>query len=262
MSDPKGQGKDTKSLKTHSKGADLDHFVLEKSIFADIFEKDIRRVYIYKKAERLAKAIHMVAPAFTTTPALRDRILNVSVCLVDSAVCTPGQAREALSRELLALSSVLSIARSTGMLSPMNADIIAREARDLLEEIAGYEAPHLSFEDSPSMARLLKSSNEKGAPIVKRTLAPAPRLKETPASSIGQDKGQMKKAPVGNDNRREAVLSVLKSRGPSYIKDISAVIRTVSEKTIQRELQGLISEGKVSKTGDRRWTTYALIASS
>ena len=179
--------------------------------------------------------------------------MTVSVCLVDGAVCTPTQAREMLSRELLALSSILSIARSTGMLSPMNADIIAREARHLLEEVAGYEAPQLTFEDTPNLTHALKFEKvEKKAPI----------RKERPMLSIGQDKGQVKMASSGNNNRRDAIISVLQSRGPSYIKDISVVVRNVSEKTIQRELQSLVLEGKVSKTGDRRWTTYRLVASS
>lgn len=252
MSDTKGQAGDSKALKGKTHGADLDHFVLEKSIFSSIFEKDIRRVYIYKKAERLAKAIHMVAPAFTSTPALRDRIIGVSVCLVDSAVCTPGQARDVLSRELLALSSVLSIARATGMLSPMNADIIAREARHLLEEIANYEDPHVTFEETPNLSHALKS----GKPS--RPQKRAPVAKEPTVSSKGQDKGQVKSS---DSSRRDSILSVLRSRGPSYIKDISIVVRNVSEKTIQRELQNLVLEGVVAKTGDRRWTTYSLVSS-
>ena len=255
MSDDKGQTKNSKALTTQKHGADLDHFVLEKSIFSKVFEKDIRRVYIYKKAERLAKAIHMVAPAFTGSPALRDRIANISVCLVDGAVCTPNQAREVLARELLALSSILSIASSAGILSPMNADIIAREAKQLLEEVAGYEDPHLALEETPRFENALRSAGK--GKVVKKA-APAP---VAPVSFKGQDKGQTK-APASNGNRREAIISVLRSKGPSFIKDISTVVRDVSEKTIQRELQSLVLEGKVSKEGDRRWTTYRLVASS
>jgi hypothetical protein len=36
------------------------------------------------------------------------------------------------------------------------------------------------------------------------------------------------------------------------------MIRDVSEKTIQRELQALIDSGEVVKRGERRWTQYAL----
>ena len=64
--------------------------------------------------------------------------------------------------------------------------------------------------------------------------------------------------PKEKSGRRDAVLSVLRSKGPLYIKDISTVIRDVSEKTIQRELQALVAEGVVARTGERRWTSYAL----
>src|SRR3990167_10275321 len=90
-------------------------FVLEKSIFNNIFEKDIRRIFIYKKAERLAKAIHLITPAFAESVSLRNRIDAIAIGLVDAAILPSGTARTALSRELLALSSVLSIARTGGL---------------------------------------------------------------------------------------------------------------------------------------------------
>ena len=60
------------------------------------------------------------------------------------------------------------------------------------------------------------------------------------------------------NGRKDTILAVLKEKGPSDIKDISGIIREVSEKTIQRELQSLIDLGKVKKTGERRWTTYQI----
>ena len=271
MSD-KGHIKDTRALKTQGSASAFDSFVLEKTIFSNVFEKDIKRVYIYKKAERLAKAIHLIAPAFRQSPSLQERVNRVSVALVDAAILPPGDSRDALSRELLALSSVLSIARSSGMLSPMNADLIGKEAHLLLEEVAGYEEPRVSLPESVSLAELARVA----APSYSTARTPAAphaenRPKEARDSSRtkGQSKGQVKDkaqdgavsgAPKKND-RRDAILSVLGSKGPSYIKDISMVIRDVSEKTIQRELQTLVSEGLVERTGERRWTTYELAAS-
>jgi len=43
--------------------------------------------------------------------------------------------------------------------------------------------------------------------------------------------------------------SVIKDKGTVYIKDISTVVREVSEKTIQRELQTLVLEGIITKKG-------------
>ncbi len=265
--------KDTHSLKAHEQKAPTTDFVLEKSIFSNIFEKDIRRVFIYKKAERLAKAIHLVAPAFRNSPALRDRLDQVAVGLVDAAILPPTSARDALSRELLALSSVLSIGRTGGLLSSMNAELIAREAHQLLQEIAAYEEPRLFLDDAPSLAELAKElaaerhgsllrSPSPHAPLhashpgaSRPALANPSGTRVQPAQNKGQYKGQLSEKMT---DRREAILSVLRTKGPSYIKDISTVIRDVSEKTIQRELQALTEEGTVIRSGERRWTTYAI----
>ncbi|MDP2651869.1 MAG: hypothetical protein Q8O94_01910, partial [bacterium] len=113
-----GHGTEIKQIKAGTKDAQLSDFVLEKSIFNNVFEKDIRRVFIYKKAERLAKAIHLITPAFTESASLKNRIDAIAIGLVDAAILPFGAVRTALSRELLALSSLLSIARTGGLLSP------------------------------------------------------------------------------------------------------------------------------------------------
>lgn len=249
--------KDTNTLKNGGEGQSLDMFVLDKSIFSNIFDKDIKRVYVYKKAERLAKAIHLVSPAFRTSPALRDRIDRVAVGLVDAAILPPALAKDGLSRELLALSSVLSIARSGHLLSAMNADLIAREAQLLLQEVAGYEEPRLFLEEAPTLAELSRSSTRTSGAEARheRRLPSTPTTSPAVEISKGQSKGQ---ETPGKGSRRDAILSVLGTKGPSYIKDISLVVREVSEKTIQRELAQLVAEGQVVRSGERRWTTYAL----
>ncbi|KND50171.1 MAG: hypothetical protein AB203_04280 [Parcubacteria bacterium C7867-008] len=269
----KGQIKDTQISKTHENKASSTDFVLEKSIFSNIFEKDIRRVYIYKKVERLAKAIHLVGPAFRNSPALRDRMDHVAVGLVDAAILPPSSARDALSRELLALSSVLSIGRTGGLLSSMNAELIAREAHTLLQEIAAYEEPRLFLDDAPSLAELAKelaserhtTSSSHPAHVQQALRVPSehqskmqgPHSRTMATSDKGHIKDKLKLSDKNSD-RQEAIISVLRSKGPSYIKDVSTVIRDVSEKTIQRELQTLVEQGTVVRNGERRWTTYAL----
>lgn len=251
----KGHTNVQETSKAPREASQLDAFVLDKGIFSNVFDKDIRRVYIYKKAERLAKAVHLIAPAFQKAPALRDRLDRVAVGLVDSAILPPQLARAALSQELLALSSVLAIARTSGMLSTMNADLISRESHALLEEIAVYEEPRLMLEETPTLAALAKSSM--AAPQAERQQARSAPAR-VPATHKGHNKGQSQGASPARGSRQEAILDVLKERGPSYIKDISTVVRDVSEKTIQRELQRLVEEGRVERTGERRWTTYSL----
>jgi len=246
-----GQKTNQTIQKIGANNTEFDNFVLDKSIFSNIFEKDIQRVYLYKKSERLAKALYLILPAFKDAPALRDKVHRISIELIDASILTPLASREALSRALLALSSVLSIARSANLLSPMNAELISREAHLLLKEAAVYEEPKLTLEDAPTLAVLAKKAPSH------RTLSLASMPRATEKRQATQKPPHAPKKD--NTNRREAILSVLKNKGPSFIKDISNVIREVSEKTIQRELQTLVLEGRVSKTGERRWTSYTAV---
>jgi DNA-binding transcriptional ArsR family regulator len=75
--------------------------------------------------------------------------------------------------------------------------------------------------------------------------------KKTDRPAAVSDKGHVK-------DRRESILSVIKNKNQASIKDISTLIRGVSEKTIQRELSSLVEEGIVLKKGERRWSTYSL----
>lgn len=250
----KGHNQEIQHAQLKGRNASLDDFVLDKSIFNNIFEKDIRRVYIYKKAERLGKAIHLITPAFTGSPSLRNRIDAIAIGLIDAAILPPGAARTALSRELLALSSILSIARTGGFLSSMNSDLIAREAQVLLQEIASYEEPRLFLDDSPTLSVLAKGASVISNKQLTQELRPQT---QKPAQN---HKGHIKDTDSNIKDRREAVLSVIRSKGVAHIKDISTHIRGVSEKTIQRELAGLISAGIVKKEGERRWSSYSLAA--
>lgn len=258
MSFTNGQ-KDNKALTT-SRGAspNYDTFVLEKNIFSNIFEKDIKRVFIYKKAERLAKAIHLITPAFLASPSLRNKIDGIAVGLVDAAIEPPASAKGALSKELLALSSVLSIARSGGLLSAMNADIIVKEAHALLEELASYEEPHLFLGEAPSLSDIAKRARreKKGAPLEKARV-----LQSRAEASVREDEIREKQVKTDEErnSRKETILSVIQSKGQATIKDISGALRGVSEKTVQRELQALTSSGAVRKSGERRWSKYSLV---
>lgn len=246
-----GQSTEVRKIQPVGKYAHPEDFVLEKGIFTNIFEKDIRRVFVYKKAERLAKAIHLIGPAFAESASLKNRLDAVAIGLIDAAVLPPHAARTALSRELLTLSSVLSIARTSSLLSAMNAELITREAHMLLNEVAAYEEPRVLFDESPTLSDIAKNTTSSPVSI--------PPVKRVPTASR---KGHVKDTKVLSDSsvkdRRDTILSVIKNKGTANIKDISTMIRGVSEKTIQRELLTLIGLGEVVKQGERRWSTYSL----
>jgi DNA-binding transcriptional ArsR family regulator len=268
----KGQDKEFRMSKSQEVGSRIGDFVLDKVIFSNVFDKDIRRIYIYRKSERLAKAIQLITPAFANSPSLKNRLDGIAVGLIDAAILPPSSAREVLSRELLALSSILSVAKSGALLSDMNANLLTREAHLLLQEIADYQEPRIFMDDSLTLSELAKRTPD----MRESSAAPSPKT-----FSQGQSKGHLSdkastrkqiapqrstqaltpastKPKQSSSSRQESILEILRTKGSSYIKDISMLIREVSEKTIQRELQALVEKGIVEKTGERRWTTYSL----
>lgn len=250
----KGLTPQNTSLKKREDSLGFDDLVLDKDIFSNIFEKDIRRIYIYKKSERIAKALHLISPAFRDSRSLRDRLDRIAVALIDASVRPPAEARDSVAREILALQSVLAMAKSGGLLSPMNADIIMREAHNLLQEVASYEVPRVFLDDMPSLAVLAKSAAKNDRVV--HTESPDQSVNNG-GEKAEKSKGQIKDMPK-KKGREEEILSILTNKGSVYIKDISMLIRGVSEKTIQRELQALVLSGKVTRTGERRWTTYSI----
>ena len=262
---------DTRMSETRTREGNGSDFVLEKNIFSNIFEKDIRRIFIYKKAERLAKAIHMVSPAFADSASLRNRIDAIAVGLIDAAVRSSAAARTALSRELLALSSVLSIAQASGLLSIMNADLIAREAQTLLQEVAAYEEPRLFLDEAPTIASIAKNAPHDASRHAPQRVHGEPRaaLQGRASGAAGAATvppvGVPRPVPGSADkghfeahikDRRDAVLAVIREKGEASIKDISTRFRDISEKTIQRELVALVQSGVLGKRGERRWSVY------
>lgn len=247
-----GHSIEQKKTRSESISSKKDDFVLEKSIFNNIFEKDIRRVYIYKKAERLAKAIYLITPAFAAAMSLKDRLDKVALNLIDGAVLPLAVTREQLSRELLTLLSILSVAKTSGTLSSMNSDLIQREVQLFLHEIASYEEPRVALEEVPTLSDIAKSTPATQS-IQPTHSTPRTQLRTVQKGHIKDNSG----APQVKD-RREAVLSVIRQKGRASIKDISTIIRSVSEKTIQRELLTLVTMGLVRKEGERRWSVYSL----
>ena len=66
---------------------------------------------------------------------------------------------------------------------------------------------------------------------------------------------------VGKGDRRTIILALIKQKPQLAVKDITKSIPAVSEKTIQRELLAMVSEGILLKKGERRWSTYSLRSS-
>ncbi|MEK7569028.1 MAG: DeoR family transcriptional regulator [Patescibacteria group bacterium] len=63
---------------------------------------------------------------------------------------------------------------------------------------------------------------------------------------------------IAKESRRTRILKLIKDNREVSIKDIVSHFPDLSEKTIQRELVSMSDSGVLKKSGERRWSRYAL----
>ncbi len=75
---------------------------------------------------------------------------------------------------------------------------------------------------------------------------------------VGFPLGSPTSKNISSNNRREKIVSFIKQHNWSSIKDVAKFVPNVGAKTIQRELADLVRTGVLKKTGERRWSRYAV----
>lgn len=139
---------------------------------------------------------------------------------------------------------------SFDVLTERNKNINEEEIKNLKKEkvvAVGTTAPKGQLEES------IKDIVEKVAPIkiAKKEEEKENKIKRN--SVIKKPKNQDRK-----ENRREQILSLFTKGTEVSINDISKKIIGCSVKTIQRELNSLLEEKKITRIGEKRWSKYTL----
>lgn len=189
--------------------------------------------------------------------------------------------------------SLLSTAYVAGFISEMNVSILKRELmklstaidkelpnvhepagsfkgtleeieKDELEKMFGTDSEDtknlsdaVSVEDEISDSELDPSSY----PDNQSDLSDKISDNKTTNQNVGYVKRQTthkttyKKKSSGKE-RREFIISLLNHHGQATMKDIATRITNCTEKTLQRDLARLISDGYIEKEGDKRWSLY------
>lgn len=143
--------------------------------------------------------------------------------------------------DVFAILSKIRMAAAEGTLSREAAAVLAREYENVAERlVAGsHPSPFVAAED----LRIAPLSELESA-------LPAPRL------HIKDIKDTKKLSDKTQSERMSLILNFIQKNKQASIKDIAAVVKGCSEKTIQRELGSLIEQGLVRKVGERRWSVY------
>lgn len=240
----------------------------------EITRKDVGFLSIYNRSCRLTAAIFMVLNVIDQDDELKTRIKNLSLSLISKVVnlkdigfLDAGKLTADIERNSLELMSVLDIAGVSGLISKMNGDIIKAEFQFFVSELDKFAS---RFENNRNVSVKNIFSEEPisgaggGSEKTNRfgTVGTENIHGYTPMTVLGDGNANSTKSDNGHkrkDTRRITILNFIKGHNGASIKDIAVNITGCSEKTVQRELVSLIREGKIKKTGERRWSKYSII---
>lgn len=179
--------------------------------------------------------------------------------------------------KLIALESNVRLAQAAAILQEEVADLLSLEIETVLRglrQYIGYEKSALSglssfdLEQAASptenardnvsrmRARAVPASGRKATDQEWNTNASP--LPSAPQPSPSQTTPPRRRVKGQRTERQRMIKDMLASNRRSPIKDILAKMSDWSEKTIQREIVAMVSDGTIVKEGERRWSRYSL----
>jgi hypothetical protein len=238
----------------------------------EIIQKNTDFMDIYNRSYRLATAVFMVSNIIDQNEELRTKIKSLSLKLVSVSVNLKDinfiDAKKLISdleKISLELSSMLDIASVSGLISRMNTGIIREEFQSFLLELDKFSE---RFEDQKSVSikeifnepKVLNKENSLEETNIWHNIE-GNGVYENDSKKITTNGTKNGNGHKRKDLRRNTILDFIKGHNDIGIKDIIPSIAGCSEKTVQRELIQLVNEGKIKKTGERRWSKYSIVVS-
>lgn len=222
----------------------------------------------YRRAERISAAVHLLTNHIHSAEPLRAAVRRASVEMLSAMLAVRDDMRSSQSGAVVAVVScirhLISLVRMlaiSGFASTQNAGAII----DALDELGNFMHVSQRTNFSESVVISKEELLDVGALPVRASTVSVRDIKDNPivrTSPVSADvQSQVVKQQNGNGQmsvRTQSILEILRSSGSMGIKDICSNLPEYSEKMIQRELLTLVSEGKVLKTGLKRWSRYAV----
>lgn len=268
-------------------------------------KSETKEILIAVKSEKLVAALYLVTGLLSEREPMKMSLRESSLTLLSrTTLLASDNVKDKLYLYEEALISVraiqteLSVARLSGILSPMNSTLLLQGFASLHEAFTQNVTTLLTgvseAADSSEFSSALKmvARDEKGSlgtsfKITKElnskqseALVPVEALavlgetrggggtlspfQKTTDRTFSQTAGVYeKKIPSGvfkarKVSRREQILTLFVRGNDISIKDISTKIKGCSEKTIQRELNALVFDHIIERIGEKRWSRYIL----
>ena len=241
---------------------------MDENVNKIVSKEDDLFINFYNKCYRLSAAGFIVANLIDEKEELKTKTKTLCLRLVSLSVNLRQIDQEVIKKTIidiekisLELTSLLDIASVSKLISPMNALILKQEFNSFLLEISDFhkkynENKNASVKGIFSSQNQLSPYSQNNLNSLKLNVADNEFI-ETSNSIEEQNKNgrKHKKKKI----KKNKILNFIKGHIDVSIKDIVPNIKGCSEKTIQREILGLIREGSIKKSGERRWSRYSAI---
>ncbi len=206
-----------------------------------------------EKGQKIVAAIYLITKHLPEKEPIRHSLRKLSI----SFVCASSlEQKELLSQiEILLGSSVLA-----GLISEKNTSVVVYEAKHFCDHDHSEEMlASLGELFEPNNARQIHSQT--AIKDIKRTQSQGLiHSVQRPTVELSYTKSYEKNI-INKGSRQDKILSFINDKKSAVIKDIVSLFPEVSEKTIQRELNTLINDGRITKRGSKRWSIYMAVNS-
>ena len=185
-----------------------------------------------KMAERISAAVYFLTNFFNEEEPLKWELRKMSLKLIEDSFKDKNSV-------LKSLSHLLSLAKKVGLVSDINYDILHKEILNLDQEyrlLSPFDIQSDEYVRKPSVVNI---KDRLGEGVTKKT------------SLISNKK----------NTRQGTILDIIRRKKEVMIKDISVIVEGYSDKTLQRELLGMVKDGILKKTGEKRWSRYSIVES-
>lgn len=252
----------------NNKDNERTHGIFSYNVRSNPFGSNISAEKAYRRAERIAAALYLLTKhmsdreplrvnARTSAHLLLKDILDLRSGFRLDADATDTSRLHAHVRETISIAQLLAIG---GYISRENADMVTRALEELSQFIDISGTTQLAERITFTREDLLIDQTIRMGPPRNHESFSGKKHRPNDVQGTVEKDGKSDKGPNGTrDNlssRRAAILDVLRDGKKMGIRDISSFVVGVSEKTVQRELAALISDGVLKKEGEKRWSRY------
>lgn len=232
------------------------------------------------RMQKITTALYLVSDLLSDNEPLKVHIRNLSVDTLASigtlSLSSPSQGKRVVTeiQNLVdQLVDTLSVCVAVGFISDMNFKLLTSSLSHLRDDLNkkfavlnGTDAHKASFLNRgveefvlPQGLLDLDTSTHKQSDKQNKKTASTNLSNTTPGApkQSSVKPAQTKTVSPSNTEREQVVLQFIKQKQDEVsVSEVAELFPETSEKTIQRLLVKMVEEGRLTKTGEKRWSRY------